>query len=138
MQKVLERNTCYVFEYAIINDNKIWLYNDYDSYRRGFSLNDGKSLWKPKIMIDENNLLHIIGYKITWYFNHYKEFIEDLDVIPRENFIKEDSFITHFKYGIIPQREKKKYVGNYSWFMEKENEKKEVKLLLSNFKIIIL
>jgi hypothetical protein len=138
MQKVLERNTVYVFEYAIAKDNKIWLYNDYDSYRRGFSLNDGKSLWKPKLMIDENNLLHIIGYGITWYFNHYKEFIEDLDVIPREEFIKEDNFITHFKWGIIPQREKKKYIGNYSWYMEKENENKEVKLLLSNFKIIIL
>lgn len=137
MEKVLERNTDYEFEYAIINDNKIWLYNDYDSYRRGFSVNDGRSLWKPKIMIDENNLLHIIGYKITWYFNHYKEFIEDLDIIPRENFIKEDSFIIHFKYGIIPQREKKKYIGNYSWYMEKENTKKEIKLLLSNFKIII-
>jgi hypothetical protein len=138
MEKVLERNTDYVFEYAIIKDNKIWVYNDYDSYRRGFSLNDGKSLWKPKLMIDENNLLHIIGYGITWYFNHYKEFIEDLDVIPREEFIKEDNFITHFKWGIIPQREKKKYIGNYSWYMEKENENKEVKLLLSNFKIIIL
>ena len=68
MEKVLERNTDYVFEYAIIKDNNIWLYNDYDSYRRGFSLNDGKSLWKPKIMIDENNLLHIIGYEIIWYY----------------------------------------------------------------------
>lgn len=41
MEKVLERNTDYVFEYAIIQDNTIWLYNDYDSYRRGFSLHDG-------------------------------------------------------------------------------------------------
>lgn len=138
MEKVLERNTCYVFEYAIVKDNKIWLYNDYDSYRWGFSVNDGRSLWKPKIMIDENNLLHIIGYKITWHFNHYREFIEDLDVTPREEFIKEDNFVTHFKWGIIPKREKKKYVGNYSWYMEKENTKKEVKLLLSNFKITIL
>lgn len=138
MEKVLERNTWYVFEYAIAKDNKIWLYNDYDSYRRGFSVNDGRSLWKPKIMIDENNLLHITGYKITWYFNHYKEFIEDLDIIPREDFIKEDSFITHFKWGLIPQREKKKYIGNYSWYMEKENAKKEVKLLLSDFIITIL
>lgn len=138
MEKVLERNTCYVFEYAIVKDNKIWVYNDYDSYRWGFSINDGRSLWKPKIMIDENNLLHIIGFKITWRFNHYKEFIEDLDITPREDFIKEDNFVTHFKWGIIPQREKKKYVGNYTWFMEKENTKKEVKLLLSNFKITIL
>ena len=87
------------------------MYNDYDSYRRGFSLHDGGGLWKPKLMVDENNLLHIIGYEIKWYFNHYKNFIEDLDIIPRENFIKEDSFITHFKWGIIPQREKKKYIG---------------------------
>lgn len=138
MEKVLERNTDYVFEYAIMKDNKIWLYSDYDSYRQGFSLIDGNSLWKPKIMIDENNLLHIIGYKIKWYFNHYKQYIEYLDVTPRENFIKEGNFITHFKWGIIPQREKKKYVENYTWYMEKENEKKEVKFLLSNFKITIL
>ena len=92
----------------------------------------------PQDRLYENNLLHIIGYNITWHFNHYKKFIEDLDIIPRENFIKEDSFITHFKWGIIPQREKKKYIGNYSWYMEKENTKKEVKLLLSNFKIILL
>lgn len=138
MEKVLERNIGYEFEYAIINNNKIWLYSDYNSYRRGFSSNDGKSLWKPKIMIDEKNLLHITGYSITWYFSHYTNFIEDLDVIPRENFVKEDSFITHFKWGLIPQREKKKYIGNYTWYMEKENEKEEVKLLLSDFIITIL
>ena len=141
MDKILEKNKSYEFKYAIVDGFKIKLFNDYETYKNNVMNGKYSSLWKVQLMIDESNLLHVQGYRINWHYTHYGDLVDYLKrvegIIPRENFIKKDKFFKGFKYFIIPQHEEKDCIPEYSHYMEKENEKHEIKLLLNNYKIII-
>ena len=142
MDKILEKNKSYEFKYAIVDGFKIKLFNDYETYKNNVMNGKYSSLWKVQLMIDESNLLHVQGYRINWHYTHYGDLVDYLKrvegIIPRENFIKKDKFCTGFKYYIIPQHEEKEWIPEYSHYMEKENERREIKLLLNNYQIIIL
>lgn len=142
MDKILEKNKVHEFKYAIVDGFKIKLFNDYETYEANVLEGKYPSLWKVQLMIDGSNLLHIKGYRIFWHYTHYGESVDHLKrvkgIIPRENFIEKGEFFKGFKYFIIPQHEEKDWIPEYSHYMEKENEKREIKLLLNNYKIIIL
>lgn len=141
MNKILEKNKVYEFKYAIVDGFKIKLFNDYETYKANVINGKYSSMWKVQLMIDENNLLHIQGYNIFWHYTHYGEIVGYLKrvkgITPRENFIEKSKFFTGFKYLIIPQHEEKDWIPEYSHYMEKENERHEIKLLLNNYQIII-
>lgn len=141
MDKILEKNKVYEFKYAIINGFKIKLFNDYETYKNNVVNGKYSSLWKVQLMIDESNLLHIQGYNIIWHFTQDGELIDYLKtvkgIIPRENFIEKGKFFKGFKYFIISQHEEKDCIPEFSYYMEKENERREIKLLLNNYQIIV-
>ena len=141
MDKILEKNKVYEFKYAIVDGFEIRLFNDFETYNNNVMNGKYPSLWKVQLMIDENNLLHIQGHCINWHYTQYGELIEYLKrvkgIIPRENFIKKGKFFKGFKYLIIPQHEEKDYIPEHSHYMEKENERRKIKLLLNNYEIII-
>ena len=142
MDKILEKNKVYKFKYAITDGPKIKLFNDYETYKANVMNGKYSSIWKVQLLIDESNLLHIQGYHIYWHYTHYRDLIDYLKrvkgIIPRENFIMKDKFFVGFKYFIIPQHEEKDCIPEQSHYMEKENEKHEIKMLLNNYKILIL
>lgn len=141
MDKILEKNKVYEFKYAIVDGFKIKLFNNYETYKDNVMNGKYSSLWKVQLMIDESNLLHIQGYSIFWHYTQYGELVDYLKrvkgIIPRENFIEKSRFFKGFKYLVIPQHEEKDYIPEFSHYMEKENERREIKLLLNNYEIII-
>ena len=141
MDKILEKNKVYEFKYAIVDGSKIKLTNNYEAYKDNVMNGEYSSLWKVQLVIDESNLLHIQGYRIFWHYTQYGELVDYLKrvkgIIPREDFIKKGKFCTGFKYFIIPQHEEKYWIPEFSHYMEKENERREIKLLLNNYRIII-
>ena len=141
MDKILEKNKVYEFKYAIVDGFKIKLFNNYETYKDNVMNGKYSSMWKVQLMIDESNLLHIQGYRIFWHYTHYGELVEYLKrvkgIIPRENFIEKGKFFKGFKYFIIPQHEEKDWIPECHHYMEKENESREIKLLLNNYEIII-
>ena len=142
MDKILEKNKVYEFKYAIVDGFKIRLFNDYETYKANVMNGKYSSLWKVQLLIDESNLLHIQGYRIFWHYTQYGELVDYLKrvkgIIPREDFIKKGKFCIGFKYFIIPQHEEKCWIPEFSHYMEKENEKHEIKLILNNYQIIIV
>ena len=142
MDKMLEKNKVYEFKYAIVDGFKIRLFNDYETYEANVMNGKYSSLWKVQLMIDESNLLHIQGYCIFWRYTQYGELVDYLKrvkgIIPRENFIEKGKFFKGFKYFIIPQHEEKDYIPEFSHYMEKESERREIKLLLNNYQIVIV
>ena len=142
MDKILEKNKVYEFKYAIADGFKIRLFNDYETYEASVENGRYSSMWKVQLMIDESDLLHIQGYRIFWHYTRYGELVDYLKrvkgIIPRENFIEKGEFFKGFKYFIIPQHEEKDWVPEHRHYMEKEDERREIKLLLNNYQIIIV
>ena len=142
MDKILKKNKVYEFKYAITDGFKIKLFNDYEAYEANVMNGKYSSLWKVQLMIDESNILHIQGYNIIQHYTQYGELVDYLKrvkgIIPRENFIEKGKFFKGFKYFIIPQHEEKDWIPEYSHYMEKENERRKIKLLLNNYQIIIV